>query len=94
MTIFQDSIVVVIFILLFIVFLMICAFVNCMYRVKIKKLSGERGMKPYQLVFAVLMIQTLFALVWFKFGLVPFCIWICGCAIADVVSGIVWSENK
>ena len=51
-------------------------------------------MKPYQLVFAVLMIQTLFALVWFKFGLAPFFIWICGCAIADVVSGIVWSENK
>lgn len=51
-------------------------------------------MKPHQLVFAVLMIQTLFALVWFKFGLAPFYIWVCGCVVADVVSGIVWSENK
>ena len=33
MTIFQDSIVVVIFILLFVVFLGLCAFVNCMYQV-------------------------------------------------------------
>ena len=37
MTIFQDSIVVVIFILLFVVFLAMCAFVDCMYQVKIKK---------------------------------------------------------
>ena len=36
MTVFQDSIVVVIFILLFVVFLVMCAFVNCMYQVKIK----------------------------------------------------------
>ena len=36
MTIFQDSILVVIFILLFIVFLGLCAFGNCMYQVKIK----------------------------------------------------------
>ena len=33
MTIFQDSIVVVIFILLFVVFLMVCALINCVYRV-------------------------------------------------------------
>ena len=31
MTIFQDSILVVIFILLFVVFLIVCAFVNCVY---------------------------------------------------------------
>jgi len=33
MTIFQDSILVVIFILLFVVFLMVCALINCVYRV-------------------------------------------------------------
>ena len=33
MTIFQDSIVVVIFILLFVVFLSVCALINCVYRV-------------------------------------------------------------
>ena len=33
MTIFKDSIVVVIFILLFIVFLGLCALINCVYRV-------------------------------------------------------------
>ena len=32
MTIFQDSIVVVIFILLFVVFLAVCALINCAYR--------------------------------------------------------------
>ena len=32
MTIFQDSILVVIFILLFVVFLMICALIDCVYR--------------------------------------------------------------
>lgn len=32
MTIFQDSIVVVIFILLFVVFLAVCALVDCVYR--------------------------------------------------------------
>lgn len=32
MTIFQDSILVVIFILLFVVFLMACALVDCVYR--------------------------------------------------------------
>ena len=42
MTVFQDSIVVVIFILLFAVFLGVCAFVNCMYQVKIKNYQ-ERG---------------------------------------------------
>lgn len=42
MTIFQDSILVVIFILLFVVFLMVCAFVNCMYQVKIKN-CREKG---------------------------------------------------
>ena len=42
MTIFQDSIVVVIFILLFVVFLAVCAFVNCMYQVKIKNYR-EKG---------------------------------------------------
>ena len=33
MTVFQDSIVVVIFILLFAVFLGVCALINCVYRV-------------------------------------------------------------
>ena len=33
MTIFQDSIVVVIFILLFVVFLVVCALIDCVYRV-------------------------------------------------------------
>lgn len=33
MTIFQDSILVVIFILLFVIFLMVCALINCVYRV-------------------------------------------------------------
>ena len=33
MTIFQDSILVVIFILLFVVFLAVCALINCVYRV-------------------------------------------------------------
>ena len=33
MTIFQDSILVVIFILLFVVFLMLCALIDCVYRV-------------------------------------------------------------
>ena len=42
MTIFQDSILVVIFILLFVVFLAVCAFVNCMYQVGIKK-DREKG---------------------------------------------------
>ena len=42
MTIFQDSILVVIFILLFVVFLVVCAFVNCMYQVKIKKIGSFR----------------------------------------------------
>ena len=42
MTIFQDSILVVIFILLFVVFLAVCAFVNCVYRVKIKNYR-EKG---------------------------------------------------
>ena len=42
MTIFQDSILVVIFILLFVVFLMVCAFINCMYQVKIKNYR-EKG---------------------------------------------------
>jgi hypothetical protein len=32
MTIFQDSILVVIFILLFVVFLMVCALIDCVYR--------------------------------------------------------------
>lgn len=41
MTIFQDSIVVVIFILLFVVFLAVCAFVNCMYRVYQAKKDRE-----------------------------------------------------
>jgi len=41
MTIFQDSIVVVIFILLFIVFLGLCAFVNFMYQVKQAKKDRE-----------------------------------------------------
>ena len=42
MTILQDSILVVIFILLFVVFLGVCAFVNCMYQVKIKNYQ-EKG---------------------------------------------------
>ena len=42
MTTFQDSIVVVIFILLFVVFLIVCAFANCMYQVGIKK-DREKG---------------------------------------------------
>ena len=33
MTIFQDSILVVIFILLFVVFLAVCALIDCVYRV-------------------------------------------------------------
>ena len=41
MTIFQDSIVVVIFILLFVVFLGLCALINCVYRVyQVKKDRG------------------------------------------------------
>ena len=32
MTIFQDSILVVIFILLFVVFLVVCALIDCVYR--------------------------------------------------------------
>ena len=36
MNIFGDAILVVIFILLFVVFLGLCAFANCMYQVKIK----------------------------------------------------------
>lgn len=51
-------------------------------------------MKAYQLVFAVLMIQTLFSIVWFKFGLAPFYIWVCGCVIADVIAGLVWGSHK
>lgn len=47
-------------------------------------------MKPHQFVFAVLMIQTFFSIVWFEFGLAPFYIWVCGCVIADVVGGLVW----
>ena len=44
MTIFQDSILVVIFILLFVVFLGMCAFVNCMYQIQqTKKEKGERN---------------------------------------------------
>ena len=42
MTIFQDSILVVIFILLFVVFLVVCALINCMYQVKIKNYR-EKG---------------------------------------------------
>ena len=41
MTIFQDSILVVIFILLFVVFLMICALINCAYRVYQSKKDRE-----------------------------------------------------
>ena len=37
MTVFQDSILVVIFTLLFVIFLGLCAFIDCVYRVKIKK---------------------------------------------------------
>ena len=43
MTIFQDSIVVMIFILLFVVFLAVCAFVNCMYQVYQAKKDQEKG---------------------------------------------------
>ena len=41
MTIFQDSILVVIFILLFIVFLSVCALVDCVYRVYQAKKDRE-----------------------------------------------------
>ena len=41
MTVFQDSILVVIFILLFVVFLMVCAFVDCMYQVYQAKKDRE-----------------------------------------------------
>ena len=41
MTIFQDSIVVVIFILLFIIFLAVCALVDCVYRVYQAKKIGS-----------------------------------------------------
>ena len=43
MTIFQDSILVVIFILLFVVFLGLRAFVNCMYQVYQAKKDREKG---------------------------------------------------
>ena len=42
MTIFQDSILVVIFILLFVVFLGMCALIDYVYRVKIKNYR-EKG---------------------------------------------------
>ena len=41
MTIFQDSIVVVIFILLFVIFLGLCALINCVYRVYQAKKDQE-----------------------------------------------------
>ena len=41
MTIFQDSIVVVIFILLFVIFLGLCALINCVYQVKQTKKDQE-----------------------------------------------------
>ena len=41
MTIFQDSILVVIFILLFVVFLVVCALINCAYRVYQAKKDRE-----------------------------------------------------
>ena len=41
MTIFQDSILVVIFILLFVVFLAVCALVDCVYRVYQTKKDRE-----------------------------------------------------
>ena len=41
MTIFQDSIVVVIFILLFVVFLVVCALIDCVYRVYQAKKDRE-----------------------------------------------------
>ena len=41
MTIFQDSILVVIFISLFVVFLMVCALINCVYRVHQAKKDRE-----------------------------------------------------
>ena len=44
MTVFQDSIVVVIFILLFVVFfLMVCALIECFYRVYRAKKDREKG---------------------------------------------------
>ena len=43
MTIFQDSIVVVIFILLFVIFLVVCALIDCVYRVYQAKKYRERG---------------------------------------------------
>lgn len=51
-------------------------------------------MKPHEIVFVVLMVQTLLAMAWFKFGLVPLAIWVVGCLITDIISAIVWSENK
>ena len=51
MTIFQDSILVVIFILLFVVFLVVCALIDCVYRVyQAKKRSGVVGMKANEYV--------------------------------------------
>ena len=41
MTIFQDSILVVIFILLFVVFLVMCALIDCVYRVYQSKKDRE-----------------------------------------------------
>ena len=41
MTIFQDSILVVIFILLFVVFLGVCALIDCVYRVYQAKKIGS-----------------------------------------------------
>ena len=41
MTIFQDSIVVVIFILLFVIFLRLCALIDCVYRVYQAKKDRE-----------------------------------------------------
>ena len=41
MTIFQDSILVVIFILLFVVFLAVCALIDCVYRVYQAKKDRE-----------------------------------------------------
>ena len=43
MSMFGDAIVVVIFILLFVIFLGLCAFVNCMYQIQqTKKEKGHR----------------------------------------------------
>ena len=42
MTVFQDSIVVVIFILLFVVFLGLCALIDCVYRVYRAKKDREK----------------------------------------------------